>query len=112
MAETLLTKLNEYPPCALRILARSKSGYDPVTNADLAKRSGLSESRVAQISHFKKWDDLPIKTAVAYAMACGFNLLQIRTGIYRKVRRNKCHLKRLTPIGRRMYSKLIKCLSD
>lgn len=70
----ILATANRLPPFICRLHARKKNGLKAMSHADIAKASGLSRSRVASLSSERRWDHIAIKTADAFARACGVDL--------------------------------------
>lgn len=82
---TLLDKLNRFAPYICRFVARTKDGRRGLTANEISAEAGLPLKKVYEISRLKKWDDVKLGDAVAFAKGCGVNMLHLR--------RHKYHLK-------------------
>lgn len=69
-----LDRLNKFPPYLVRICSTKTNGRAWRNTRDIARDSGLSIGRVAEISFLTRWDDLPAKTVVAFCRGCAVNL--------------------------------------
>jgi hypothetical protein len=103
----LLERLNRFPPKMCRLAARSPDGLRFLSYAEIAKLAGMSRQRASQISDMNNWDDLPMKTAVAFASACGIDLCRPRSCFYRRARRNKACWRNTNPQQRAMFNRLL-----
>jgi len=101
-----LDNLNRTGPKLIRLLARMDDGRAPISNREIGRRAGMSESRISQISNTDRWDRFTAKTISAFCSACGFDLSKPKTSIYRKLRRSKAYVKNLTSQQRRMIGRL------
>ena len=72
---TLTNHLASLPPFVCRLLAKKKgeSGFDPLTNRDIAERSGLSLRSVIRLSRKTSWAGTKIGVADRYLKACGID---------------------------------------
>jgi IclR helix-turn-helix domain len=90
-----------------RFLARKHRGHAPMTNAEIAAKSGLANSTVARICQLDSWDTLTVWTVRVFSQACGVNLLSPWRQL-RFWRRNKlAYLGRGTPKQRLMFARLL-----
>lgn len=74
---------------------------------DIADKSGLSKSMVANLAQRDSWDGIPIDTVTKFAMACGVNHLKLERTLDFMRRKPMSHLKRGTRAQRRHFGKLM-----
>lgn len=102
-----LADLNLLTPKMCRFLARKSHGLAPMTNEDIAGRSGLALSTISKISTCEKWDGMTLRVILAYSEGCGINLLaparQLRFWRGKKL----AYLDRATPQQRKMFARLL-----
>jgi hypothetical protein len=72
---SLLAKAERVPPYICRYVARKKHGTEPMSHTDIAKKSGLSRSFVADLSKRKSWKGIPVNVVDAFSIACGVDLM-------------------------------------
>lgn len=70
----LLSKADRLPPFVCRLIAREKNGRKPLSYSAIAKETGLSRSRVAEILVATSWKRIPVEDADKIAGACGVDL--------------------------------------
>jgi hypothetical protein len=103
---TLLEVANQFPPCACRFLARKKNGHLPMSHRDLAAASGLSKTKVAELSLRRSWEGVPIDVVEAFSKACGVDLLRPgRTWEYLR-RYKRVHLQNATPAQKEFFKRM------
>lgn len=66
-------KSDKIPPILARLLARRKNG-PPLSDIEIADRSGLSIIMVHAISQSLTWEDIPIVTMRQFMEACGVDI--------------------------------------
>lgn len=66
-------QIDRYPPCLVRLLARVPRGR-PLTNSEIAEKSGLSEGQIVSLSHCTDWAGVDIYALKAFSQACGVDL--------------------------------------
>jgi hypothetical protein len=74
-------KFSEYmaifPPAVCRLLARSENSRGqsvrPLTDREIADRSGLGLDEVRALAWAKSWNNVPAPTMVAFSKACGLD---------------------------------------
>lgn len=66
-------RLEKYPPVLCRLLARLPKGR-PLSNHEIATRSGLSHYQVEAISRQTDWRGVDLPTARAFMVACNTDL--------------------------------------
>lgn len=73
---TLPSKLDRFPPVAIRLLARGRKGTrtHALTTAEISARSGLSVSEIAHLSRQTKWDEISVDTMLLFIKGCGADL--------------------------------------
>jgi len=102
-----LSDLNLLTPKMCRFLARKSHGLSPMTNDEIARRSGLALSTICKISTCERWDGMTLRVVAAFSEGCGVNLLapgrQLR--FWRK--KKLAYLDRATPQQRRMFARLL-----
>jgi transcriptional regulator with XRE-family HTH domain len=103
----LLDKLNQIGPNKCRFLARMEGGRRPISQRQLARRSGLSRATIDRLSHKKRWDDVPLAQVVQFSEGCGIDLLRPKSSVRDKLKRSKQYIARLAPKQRRMYARLL-----
>lgn len=70
--DTLLEQLDEMPPRLVRLLARRKDKhFQPLTNIDIAKASGLNPKKVSKIGKLDSWRTLTIDEIDRFRSGCG-----------------------------------------
>jgi transcriptional regulator with XRE-family HTH domain len=104
MSIPLLQRMNRFPPFQCRLVARIGKGRTvrPLTNQDIAERSGLSVATVSNLSRLKLWDTVPVATAMAFAEACGVDFLRLAAQRNYLRRRKLSHLDRYPAFFRRL----------
>jgi hypothetical protein len=73
MKPTFLEYIDHLHPMACRLLA-VKDGV-PMSTEDLAKASGLHPSTIKALARANSWGKFRISTLIAYASACGVDLM-------------------------------------
>lgn len=73
---TLLAKLQSLPPYKVRLHARHKHKRVPMTNDEIAERSGLSPETVRRLSHLESWNTVAVETLLRFCAACGVEMLR------------------------------------
>jgi len=69
---SILEMLDRLPPNKCRLMARDlKHRRRPLTNKEIAIRSGLSVELVAAISKLKSWANVRVETADQFRAGCG-----------------------------------------
>jgi hypothetical protein len=72
-----------------RLLANKNHGYKAMTHMDVATKSGIPLSTVAEISVRTTWAKVPLEIVSRFADACGVDLLMSEALLKRKLKRNK-----------------------
>jgi hypothetical protein len=103
----LLKLLNRTPPWMCRLLARSRNGLKPLSNADIANKAGMARATVDKLNKRQSWDNIPMEIAFRFATACGVNLLNPRPRA-RVLCSQVNYMKAGTSAQRRMYARLLK----
>jgi hypothetical protein len=73
---SLLSVANRFPPCLCRFVARKNHGHTPMSHRDIAAASGISKTKVAELSLRRTWDGVPIDEVESFARACGVDFLR------------------------------------
>jgi hypothetical protein len=109
MLPNLKEHLDLVPPFVVRRLAKSRRGQWKRAD-EIARESGLSEATVMRYARMRSWDSIPIGKAVAYAQACGHDLLRPSKSIkYLTIAaRNPNGFAHLPKAARKQFSKLLK----
>ena len=71
---TLEKKLNRFPPCVCRMLARAGSSNRSIKlleDEEIAKTSGLPIADVRSLTWAVSWDKVPTETMLLFSKACG-----------------------------------------
>jgi len=105
---TILAAANLIPPCLCRLVARQNHGSRGITHAELARRSGLSKSKVMDLSFRTSWDGVSIDVLQRFALACGVNHMQTRRTLEYLRRRKMMHVRQAPPASRRFYARLFE----
>ena len=61
-----------YPPCLVRLLARHPHG-DPLSDGEIAQRSGLSRYQVGVIASSVSWDEITLGDMRRFLNGCGID---------------------------------------
>ena len=77
-ASTIRQKLNLFPPCLCRCVARIRHGRRPLQRKEIAARSGLPLRKVDELSRLTSWDRVPVEEMERFSLACGVDLLRLR----------------------------------
>jgi len=72
-AQVFWSRVFNYPPILLRLLARPPKGK-PFTTSELSARSGLPPVTIEAISHQTDWTGIDVPTAHAFMRACNTDL--------------------------------------
>jgi hypothetical protein len=103
---TLLEVANRFPPIACRYLARKDHGWTAMSHRDLASASGLSKTKVAELSLRKTWDGVPIDVVVRFSLACGVDLMRPKRTLAYLRRARRMHLQNATPAQKKFFLRL------
>jgi hypothetical protein len=103
---TLIQLANRVPPCLCRVMARKKNGFAPMSHRDLADASGLSKTKVAELSLRRKWDGVPIDQVEAFARACGVDLMNTKRVKDFLRRAKRVHLQNANPAQKLFFQRL------
>ncbi len=79
-----------------------------MTTEEISKASGLSVGAVSEISRRKNWNGMRIEVIVAFAEACGVNLLKPERHIRYMQNRKMAHLSNATHDQRKLFQTLLK----
>jgi len=74
---TFYRRAENYPPCLVRLLARS--GNKPLTTVQISEQSGLTPFKVEAISHSLTWKEIDIESMRAFTRACGMDFCSWRS---------------------------------
>lgn len=109
MSPNLIEHLDLVPPFVVRRLAKSRRGLWKRADV-IAKESGLSEATVMRYARMRTWASIPIGKAVAFAQACGHDLLRPSSAIkYLTIAsRNPNGFAHLPRAARKQFTKLLK----
>lgn len=105
---TILDKLNSIPPALCRLMAISGVSAPNLNTRDIAKRAGMSEKKVVEITRRNSWDYVYVIDVVKFASACGVNHLSARRARERFKRCRPRRWKRLTRQQKGFVAKLLK----
>lgn len=99
-------RLDTFPPCAIRLLARNKGQHvrfseRAMNDQQIAAASGLSVTVVRLLSHMTTWNGVEMQVARAYLKGCGIDLTDRRD-----VLRLRDYLSRVTKWKYLRYSPL------
>jgi hypothetical protein len=102
----ILQRADQIPPCVCRLYARSRNGTAPLSNAELARRVGVSRSLIVKVSRKTSWLGM-LDLADDFAEACGVDF--DRPAKVRRFfqRRQLAYFERTGPAQRKMYRNLI-----
>ena len=107
----LLDRLDTVPPMLCRLLARRGHGRVPMSNKQIAERSGLAKSTVVRIGRMRSWAKLEAITVSAFSSACGVDLLAPASKLKYMRRSRQEYFRHATKAQREMYARLISGLS-
>lgn len=107
----LWTKLDRASPRLCRLLARKKHGLLPMSNADIALRSGLARSTVNKIGQMQNWDRVTVGVMKRFMAGCGVDpwLLYKQFNYWRRL--GLKYLRQSNNMQRRMYDRLLSELT-
>ena len=104
----ILALANRIPPFLCRILARKNAGWRALSHSDLAKRTGIPRSSIADLSQKTSWQGVPIDVIDRFAAGCGIDLTRPEA-YHRKLRRLSFrHIARANPTQRRFFHRLLQ----
>lgn len=66
-------RIDKYPPVLCRLLARLPKGR-PLTDAEIAEKSGLSQAQVEAYSRQTDWTGIDLPNARSFMLGCGTDL--------------------------------------
>lgn len=92
---TVWTRADRLPPILIRLLARRRSG-PPLSDLEIAERSGLPLFTVATLSQCTSWEGVDLPTMRKFLAGCGLDFTQ-----YRVWNRVMAYLK--SPVGNFKY---------
>ncbi len=104
----LLDIANKFPPHICRYVARKKHGLEPMSHADIARKSGLSRSFVASLSKRKTWKGIPVNVIDSFSRACGVDILVPKRTIEFLRHSKKAHLRSATKLQRIFIASLFQ----
>lgn len=78
--KSLLAMLDRLPPNICRLVARDHRR--PLTNHQLAERSGLSIKKIVHISRQKSWTNVPVGQVDQFRTACGVTMQNLAAQLY------------------------------
>jgi hypothetical protein len=84
---TIWQRVERYAPCVVRLLARKQLGR-PLTDEEIAERSGLTVSHVAMLSQRTDWVGVDVPTMRKFLVGCGCDFTK-----YKQHKRMDCYLK-------------------
>lgn len=104
---TLLERLDRFPPFLVRLCARAGHGHRRLTVRQIAERSGLSKSTVANLAVQTSWEHCTIHQIEAFTRGCGVDLFHLKD--HRKFLRERkwAYLYRSTKAERAYYGRLL-----
>lgn len=102
--QTLLTLVDQLSPAMCRIYAHV--GRRLMSHMEISNRSGLSLSRVSELSRKMSWAGIPIDTIVAFSVACGVNHLNARRVRQHLKQGSMSHLRNLEGNQKRMVARI------
>lgn len=81
----------------------------PLSNRELAQKSGLSPATVHAISKLKSWETVSARVISKFTEACGINLFELGpVATYFRRRRKMVHLSNGSTQQKRYFAKLIR----
>lgn len=66
----MFEKLDKFPPCVVRLLARKCNGRQALSSAEIAKAGGLPKSTVIWLSKQISWDKIHVGTIKRFFKGC------------------------------------------
>lgn len=103
---TLLEIADKFPPCLCRLLARKNHGHAPLSVRELAEKTGLSKSTIAELSLRRTWSGVSIDTVVKFSQACGVDLFRPRDTVAYLRRSKRAHLKNADAQQKKFFLRL------
>jgi len=89
-----------FSPCACRLLARTDNARGnaqrPLTDREIADRSGLALDEVRSLTWAKTWDNVPAPKMIAFSRGCGLDFDNRADGGDPPMRKHLRLLERLT----------------
>lgn len=77
-SETFWTRVNRFSPILCRLLARHPYG-PPLTEAEIAQRSGLAPYQILTLSALPSWHGVDLFTMKRFTEACGLDFTSSKT---------------------------------
>lgn len=107
------TKLDRFPPVAVRLLACKRvpgKGKVALSDEEIAQRSGLPLPEIKSLSWLVSWDNVPVRRVREFSEACGVfftNRRSMRTlSCYLKNRPSYKYLKK-SPLWKGQFQPMI-----
>lgn len=107
---SLLAKVDRFPPFICRLLARTRHGYHGLSHDEIALRSGLPKSTVADLSFKTSWGGVTVEVADKFSAACGVDFFRGKCQVQALLHRKKVYIYRGPAAQRAMYSRLFALL--
>lgn len=77
-----------------------------MSHRDIARASGLSKTKVAELSLKRSWEGVAIEDVDAFARACGVDLMN-KKRVAEYIRHAKrVHLQNATPVQKKFFERL------
>lgn len=109
---TIRERANRMPPMLVRVLARKNHGLAPMSNEEIAAKSGISTNTIVRLSTRKNWDDVTVRVMDGFCRACGVNLDAPRRQIEFWKRRGMSYVTRANPRQKMMYARILSELTS
>jgi hypothetical protein len=105
---TIFEIANKFPPCLCRFVARKNHGHTPMSHRDISAASGISKTKVAEISLRRTWEGVPINEVESFARACGVDLLRLKPTLDYLRRGKRVHLKNANPAQKEFLQRMFR----
>lgn len=103
----LVAQFDRLPPFLCRLLARKNRGQRALSHQEIARKSKLAKSTVADLSYRTTWKGQRIEVIAAFTTACGIDPLHPRWQFEYMRRQVISHLNHCGGNERRMYDRLV-----
>lgn len=77
-----------------------------MSHRDIATASGLSKTKVAELSLKRSWEGVPIEQVEAFARACGVDLLRPKRALEYLRRAKRVHMQNATPAQKEFFQRM------
>lgn len=108
----LLNKINRTPPKLCRLFAREgpANNQRPMSDREIARKSGLAHSTIVRLSKMDHWDGITFSTYQAFTHACRVDPMNAHGHrlLFRRKDVRLVYMKNATPQQQRMFDRILK----